>query len=187
MRPAGGVGRSGDGVRLVDLPERSRGRDGTGGTGDVALRSPASEADEEGREEEVALLPVPVRPERLETADADSDVAREAEEAVRGRVFVVGTASLSSAEVGWGGIEAVVDVIDDFRVRDDTLGTVRALRGGSSVVVVAADERSFPAEMDVFIVVGDGPMTGGLFSAFFTEVVWVLPRKVPRVSSSTEN
>ena len=132
------------------------------------------------------LLPVPVRAERLETADADSDVAREAEEAVRGRVFVVGTASLSSVEEGWGGIEVVVDVIDVFRVRDDTLGTVRALRGGSSVVVAAAEERSFPAEMDVFIVVEDGSMTRGLFSAFFTGVVWVLPRKEPRVSISTE-
>ena len=131
------------------------------------------------------LLPVPVRAERLETADADSDVAREAEEAVRGRVFVVGTASLSSAEVGRGGIEVVVDVIDVFRVRDDTLGTVRALRGGSSVVATA-EERLFPAEMDVLIVVGDVSMTGGLFSAFFTGVVWVLPRKVPRVSISTE-
>jgi len=151
--------------------------------GEVALRSPAREADEEGREEEVVLLPVPVRAERLETADADSDVAREAEDAVRGRAFVVGTASLSSAEMGWGGIEVVVDVIDAFRVRDDTLGTVRALRGGSSVVVAAAEERSFPAEIDV---VGDGSMTGGLFSDFFTGVVWVLPRKVPRVSSSTE-
>lgn len=128
-----------------------------------------------------------MRAERLETADADSDVAREAEEAVRGRVFVVGTASLSSgAEVGWGGIEVVVEVVDVFRVRDDILGTVRALRGGSSVVVVAAaEERSFPAEMNVFIV-GDGSMTGGLFSAFFTGVVWVFPRKVPRVSISTE-
>lgn len=125
-----------------------------------------------------------MRAERLETADADSDVAREAEEAVRGRVFVVGTASLSSgAEVGWGGIEVVVEVVDVFRVRDDILGTVRALRGGSSVVVVAAaEERSFPAEMDVFTVVGDGSVTG----AFFTGVVWVLPRKVPRVSISTE-
>ena len=132
------------------------------------------------------LLPVPVRAERLETADADSDVAREAEEAVRARVFVVGTASLSSVEVGWGGIEVVVDVVDVFRVRDDTLGTVRALRGGSSVIGEAAEERIFPAEMDVFIVVGDGSMTGGLFSAFFTGVVWVFPRKVPRVSISTE-
>lgn len=127
-----------------------------------------------------------MRAERLETADADSDVAREAEEAVRGRVFVVGTASLSSsAEAGWGGIEVVVDVVDVFRVLDDILGTVRALRGGSSVIVAAAEERSFPAEMNVFIV-GDGSMTGGLFSAFFTGVVWVFPRKVPRVSISTE-
>ena len=132
------------------------------------------------------LLPVPVRAERLETADADSEVAREAEEAVRGRVFVVGTASLSSAEVGWGSIEVVDDVTDVFRVRDDTLGTVRALRGGSSVEEAAAEERLFSAEMDVFIVVGDGSMTGGLFSTFFTGVVWVLPRKVPRVSISTE-
>lgn len=124
-----------------------------------------------------------MRAERLETADADSDVAREAEEAVRGRVFVVGTASLSSsAEAGWGGIEVVVDVVDVFRVLDDILGTVRALRGGSSVIVAAAEERSFPAEMDVFTVVGDGSVTG----AFFTGVVWVLPRKVPRVSISTE-
>ena len=131
------------------------------------------------------LLPVPVRAERLETADADSDVAREAEEAVRGRVFVAGTASLSSVEEGWGGI-VVVDVIDVFRVRDDTLGTVRALRGESSVVVEAAEKRIFPAEVDVFIVVGDGSMTGGLSSAFFTGVVWVLLCKVPRVSISTE-
>lgn len=78
-----------------------------------------------------------MRAERLETADADSDVAREAEEAVRGRVFVVGTASLSSsAEAGWGGIEVVVDVVDVFRVLDDILGTVRALRGGSSVIEI---------------------------------------------------
>ena len=185
MGSAGGVGRSGDGVRLVDLLERRRGREGTGGTGEVDFRSAAREADEEGREEDVVLFPVPVRAERLETADVDSDVAREAEEAVRGRVFVVGTASLSSAEVGWGGIEVVVDVIDDFRVRDDTLGTVRALRGGSSVVVAAAEERIFPADVDVLIVVGDS-MTGGLSSAFFTGVVWVLLRKVPRVSISTE-